>query len=116
MIEPITITLEDKTYTIRQLTIGQDMDLQIGLMLPQNPDPQENVRCGFERNIAIIVAALSADYPEITRNAILQMRVTPEERVAAVDRILDFAGFVKITKAKPGEAAAGEAPAAPAAA
>src|SRR5260370_526771 len=68
MLEPITITLADKSYAIQQLTIGQDCDLRVGVVLPQSDDPQENIRRAFERNVSIIVAALSADYPELTRD------------------------------------------------
>src|SRR5258708_4426330 len=102
MIEPITITLAEKSYKIQQLTIGQDCDLRVGVVLPQSDDPQENIRRAFERNVSIIVAALSADYPELTRDTLFKMRISPQERTAAVDAILEFAGFVPAEK-KPGE-------------
>jgi hypothetical protein len=115
MIEPITITLEEKAYKISQLTIGQQCDLQIGVVLPTSADPQENVQRAFQRNMAVIAAALSVDHPELTKEKLWSMRISPKERVAAVDAILEFAGLVKPPPAKEGTAA-GEAPAAAAAA
>jgi hypothetical protein len=103
-----TITLAGQPYTIQPLTIGQQRDLQIGVTIPPSDDPQENVRRAFDRNLAVILAALSDGYPQITRDALLQMRgSTPQERVAAVNAILEFAGLVARTETPPGEAAAG---------
>jgi hypothetical protein len=114
MLDPITITLAGNAYTIQQLTIGQQCDLGVGVVLPQSEDPQENVRRAFQRNMSIIAAALAEDHPTLTKDALFKMRITPQERIAAVDAILKFAGLVQTVK--PGEAAEGEAPAAAAAA
>ena len=104
MNDSITVTLGGKQYRIQQLTIGQQRDLSIGVTLPQSPDPQENVRRAFERNLGIIVAALSKDHPEITMAALLEMRgSSPRERVLAVNTILEFAGLVREKDPKPGE-------------
>jgi hypothetical protein len=101
----ITVTLAGKPYTIGQLTIGQQRDLSIGVSLPENKaDPQDNIRRAFDRNIAVIAAALSMDHPEMTTAALLQLRgCTAAERIAAVNTILEYAGLVPAEK-QPGEA------------
>lgn len=102
-----TIMLAGQPYTIQQLTIGQQRDLQVGVTLPPADDPQENVRRAFDRNLAIIVAGLSKDHPQITMDKLLDMRgSTPQERVAAVNAILEFSGLVA-KETPPGEVQAG---------
>ncbi len=109
MLEPITITLEEKPYKIQQLTIGQQCDLNVGVMLPTTTDMKESVRLAFEFNLSVIAAALAVDHPEITKEKLYTMRVTPQERVAAVNAILEFAGLAPAKESKPGEAIAAAA-------
>lgn len=113
MTDSITVTLAGKPYTIGMLTIGQQRDLGIGVMLQDvKDDPQENMRRAFDRNLTILAAGLSMDHPDMTVATLLQMRgVTAQERVAAVNAILEFAGLIPAEK-KPGEAEAATAAAA----
>lgn len=104
MPDTITITLDGKSYTVRRLTIRQQMELGIGVALADAEDPQDNVRRGFDRIVSIIVAALSEDHPEMTRDALLKTRPTADERRDAVNAILDFAGLIRTAVVKqPGE-------------
>ncbi len=111
--DPITIFLAGKPYTVRPLTLGQSRDLGIGVTLPDVTDPQDAVRRSFDRAVAVISVALSADYPEMPPKAIYDMRsesgqtVTREEMRVANDTVLRLAGF--IAEPKPGEAEAGAA-------
>jgi hypothetical protein len=103
--ETLSITLGGQTYSINKLTIGQQMALGIGVALPESPDPQDNIRRAFERNLNIIVAALSKNHPTMTREWLLEnCTATGEERREAVDKILDFAGLIR-AEPKPGETA-----------
>ena len=109
MADTINITLDGKPYAVRKLTIRQQIALGVGVALPEVADPQENVQRAFDRNLSIILAALSVDHPEMTRDALLESRTTAEERRVAVDAILTFAGLIPIA-AKPREAAGASSP------
>jgi hypothetical protein len=104
MADTINITLDGKSYAVRKLTIRQQIALGIGVSLPEVTDPQENIQRAFDRNLSILLAALSVDHPEVTRDTLLDSRATADERRAAVDTILTFAGLLPV-EVKPGEAA-----------
>jgi hypothetical protein len=95
MLETKTISLAGVSYTISSpLTLGQLIDLQVAAVMPPLDDQQENVRRGAERNVAILVAGLKSDYPEINAKALIEMRITRDEFAAAVSAVLDISGLL----------------------
>jgi hypothetical protein len=116
MLEPITITLEGKKYTIGELNLGQLRDLSVGVTLPDASDPQENVRRSFDRSVNVIAIGVGDANPEITLAALYKMKITRVEMRDATDKILLFAGLIPASapaaangSAPPGEAGAGAA-------
>jgi hypothetical protein len=118
MLEPITITLEGKKYTIGQLNLGQLRDLSVGVTLPDASDPQENVRRSFDRSVNVIAIAVGDANPDLNLAALYKMKISREEMHNATDEILRFAGLIPASapaagaangSAPPGEAGAGAA-------
>jgi hypothetical protein len=112
-LEPVTITLEGKEYTIRPLTLGQVEDLRIAVLEPNVPaDARENVRATYRRHYGILLAALKADYPETTAASVRGLRLHPGELDDAIVKILNLSGLVPASEgASAGEAVPAQAPA-----
>lgn len=91
--QPITIVLEGKDYSVRPLTLGQVEDLRIALVEPLPDNEQERVRWEYRRNLGTIAAALSSDHPDVTLAALKNMRATRDEVQAAVDKIIELSGL-----------------------
>lgn len=87
------ITLAGKPYTIQPLTLGQIEDLSVSVVLADSDDPQENIRRSYQRTIGTLVAALSADYPQLDAKALRNLRITKAELTAARDVILENSGL-----------------------
>lgn len=96
MPETIKITLGDKSYDIRRLTLRQLRELQIGSVkaVRQPEDLAERVMFSYASDLAIIVTALSRDYPDITAEGLLDLETTKAEVGAAALEILKFSGLV----------------------
>lgn len=100
-----TITLAGRDYKVRPLTLGQ-----LRIILPAFARAGRiDADSGVDSAIDIVSAALSRDHAEITRDALLDMEVTPKELTGAVGAIALLSGLVA------GDAQAGEAGAAPSA-
>jgi hypothetical protein len=138
MSESIKVVLAGKEYTVKRLNIGQMADLSIGVLLPDNPDPVENVRVAFRRTLSVIATGIrlqaaplvaeakaaakeAEDNDSLGRlsNGTLQSRVlealywtaiTKEELRNASDAILEFSGLVPAAPAAapPADAPPGE--------
>jgi hypothetical protein len=89
----ITVTLEGNDYTIRPLTLGQIEELRIAILEPPGNDVRETVRHDHARIYGILAAALRADYPEMTIDAIRYCRASFAEVRTAMDRILIHSGL-----------------------
>ncbi|MGH6967577.1 MAG: hypothetical protein ACREEN_00535 [Stellaceae bacterium] len=106
----IKITLAGVEYPVDQLTLGQIEDLSVAALLPDDPDPQANVRRGFQRARETIAAALSKTAPDMTAEKLRDLVVTREEFNAAYRKVLEFSGLLPRDAEKalqPGEVAAG---------
>lgn len=106
MSESIKITLAEKEYTVRRLTLRQSRAIGLGVVRPL--PAEDGYSYAIDQAVGVIAAALSRDYPDVTAESILDLEVTPKELIASSGLILDFSGFIK--KADPsGEAAPGAA-------
>lgn len=110
MSEFIEIKL-DQSYKVYPFTIGQLEALHLGVMVPDSPDPRENLRLLYERNVGVIVTALQQDNPTVTTEVVRKLRVGSAQVIReAVDDILIFAGiFKRVDPTQPQEAPSGEA-------
>jgi len=103
----IEILLEGKPYKFTvPLTLGQLEDLQVGVSLAEDPDPQVEARRSQQRVRSVILAAAAPENPTLTDDSLKAMRLEDGELMAAFDTILSVTGM---KKPKPGEAPAGAA-------
>jgi hypothetical protein len=109
--DSITITLGEKTYTVKApLPLATLRDLHIGVTLPFPDDPQEAVRRTFDSAVAVICMALRDDNPEMTPEVIYAMRMTTAQMRQANDAILELSGLIPSTVEPPADQPPGEAP------
>jgi len=90
--KPITITLGDKEWSIRPLTLGQVEDIEPILMAGGSTMPL---------SIAIVKIALGRDYPEDSEK-IRDFEATTDQVAAAMGAVLRLGGFLE--NKTPGEA------------
>lgn len=96
MQEFIQITLAGKQYPITPFTVGQLEDLHVGVIQPDAGDEVANTHQFWNRNINILVTALSADHPEMTEAIVRKMKLGSIRAVNdAVGEILRYAGLAK---------------------
>jgi hypothetical protein len=108
----ITVTLGDRNFEVKELTIGQVEQIHEVLA-----GAKESNHTRASTNRQIIAAALAVDTPDVTAEALKGFRVRNIQDLGrAADAILEFGGWViPETSAKdaadsgekPGEAAAG---------
>lgn len=103
MADVTEITLGDRKFGIRRLTIGQLIELQalqmVGTKMGQETDANEPAdvflrRLGM-RMLDTIAAALSRDFPEMTREFISQMEMSNEDLRTAYTAVLTHAGLLQ---------------------
>ena len=94
MTDKAIITLEGRGYeVVTPLKLGQLRALRVAVALPQVNDPQDDADRTFRRAVDIVAAALSAEHPDITADALMGMRVTDNELREAVTAALVMAGL-----------------------
>lgn len=113
MEQKLTIELAGQEYVIRPLTIGQ---LEVLHSEQVRDAPNGDVVKGYwNGHVATIVAALSADHPEMTEDAVRKLRLGNLQKVIrTVEEIRIFAGLLERVERKDSKEASdttGEAPA-----
>lgn len=85
-----TITLGNRDYAIRPLTLGQ-----LRIVLPGFARAAKlNAADGIDAAIDILAAALARDHGDLTHDALLALEATPLELTSAVARIAELSGLV----------------------
>jgi len=85
-----TITLGNRSYTIRPLTLGQ-----LRVVLPAFARAAKlNAADGIDAAIDILAAALARDHASLDRDALLEIEATPAELASAVAHIAALSGLV----------------------
>ncbi len=107
----ITIALGERTFEIRELTIGQVEQIHD---LLQQAGASNHRRAATNREL--IAAALSEDHKDVTAENLKGVRIPDIQQLSgAADQILQFGGWVLPEKGASGSAAVdaqrGEAPA-----
>lgn len=93
---PIVISLGDKSWQVRPLTLGQAADIE-----PLLNSNLSNV----DRGVRILAIALRRDHPQVTEKELRDIEAPAMEMVGVTKQILEFSGFIS------GKPASGEAPA-----
>ena len=104
----ITIKLGDRTFEIKEFTIGQVEQIHDVLQQARESNHRRSAT-----NRELIAVALSEDHKEVTAESLKAIRVPDiQQLAAAADEILRFGGWVLPEQAKvAGESKPGEAPA-----
>jgi hypothetical protein len=109
MEQKLTIELAGQDYVIRPLTVGQLEALHIVQL--QDAPKDEVVKDFWHGHVATIAAALSADHPEMTEEAVKKLRLgTLQKVLKTVQEIRLFAGLVEVVKKEGASDTTGEAP------
>jgi len=84
-----TITLSNRDYAIRPLTLGQ-----LRVVLPAFARAAKlGAADGIDAAIDILAAALSRDHRDLNRDALLELEMLPAELASAVARIAELSGL-----------------------
>jgi len=97
MSEIRSIRLAGADYPIRPLTLRQ-----LRLVLPAFARAANVASdAGVDAAIDILAAALSRDHPTLTRDALLEIEVSPRELADAVATVAQVSGLVQPGEARP---------------
>ncbi len=98
MTDRTTITLAGRDYAIRPLTLRQ-----LRTILPAfTRAARLDAETGVDAAIDIVAAALLRDHTELTREALLDIEVMPNELANAVGTIARLSGLVAVGEAEAG--------------
>lgn len=94
MKKPVTITLAEREFTVNPLRLGiiREIDLARSSDLPTDQRGREAFF--FDMYVNVLAAALKEDHPEMTAEAILEMRTDLQEVVMAYAAVLRLSGLV----------------------
>jgi hypothetical protein len=96
MSETRAIRLAGTEYAVRPLTLRQ-----LRLVLPAFARAASVTSGeGVDAAIDILAAALSLDHPEVTRDALLDVEVSPRELADAVGAVAQLSGLVPTGEAR----------------
>jgi hypothetical protein len=98
MSETTTIRLGGAEFAVRPLTLRQLRTVLPAVARAARFTEEQ----GLDAAIDIVAAALARDRPELTREALLDMEVTPQELAAAVGAIAAASGLVPRGEAQAG--------------
>lgn len=90
------IVLAGNPYKITTpLTLGQLIDVNVGMSLPDVSDPAEQARVSFQRALNVLAAALAPEHPQLTVEALRTLRgATVKEFNAATQLVYELSGLL----------------------
>lgn len=94
MKKPVIITLAEREFTIRPLTLGTIRDIDLARTTDVPTSVREREAFYFDLYVEVIGHALKEDHPEMTTAAILGLRTNLDELIEAYAIIMRLSGLL----------------------